>query len=862
MLSVSSIGRVGASRLDRVPTLVLVVLVALVYFGLAKLGLSFAQGSSVASAVWPPMGVALAAVLLCGFRVLPGILIGAFAANVTGESGPPDAAGIALSNTLSLAVAAGLLALKDFDPALRRVRDVILLALLGAALGAFLNATIANGILWAEGSVDPSGLWESWRVWFLGDLTGILLCTPPVLLLLMRWERMPVAIGRVAEATVGLALLTAATILILREGLTVAYPVFPLLVLIGMRYRQTGAVMSALIVSSLAIYYTARGEGPFIGGPPADELLQAQLFVAFAVLTALMVAAARTEWEQSEVMRHQLADSQKALAEAQQLANIGSWEKDLRTGEITWSDELYRIFGIDRESGEGHEVYRERTPPDELERITKVIAEATEEDRPFNVEHRIIRPDGRERYVDCHGRFVHDADGNQTKLIGTAQDLTARRDAEQQVNYLAMHDQLTGLANRTLFLGRLEQALGRGQDSGPAVLYCDLDNFKVVNDRLGHEAGDQVLAALAPRLQQAVRPEDLVARLGGDEFVVMLERFTDQAEVMNVAQRLGAALEQPVFSGGRKHGLSASIGVVFTRPGEMTASEVLRDADAAMYRSKSAGRGVISVFDDQLRADLVRRIQIENDLRLAVRRRELRLVYQPVFATGKRRPVGVEALLRWRHPEWGTLLPGEFIEIAERTGTIDALGSWVLDRACHDAASWLEDSDYPELVVSVNIAASQASDPGLPDVIQSALDSSGLPPERLALEITESALLEKGALPVENLHRLREIGVQLLLDDFGTGYSSLSYLRRLPINAIKVDREFIIDLGKREETTAIVAAILSMSRSLGLEVVAEGIESEEQLEWLRDRGCRLVQGNYLAKPLSPKKLRSWLKTTV
>lgn len=857
----STLGRASGSRLDGLPTAVLIVLLAAVYFGLGKLGLSFTEGTSVASAVWPPVGVGLAAVLLGGYRVLPGITIGAFAANVTGDSSPVEAVGIALTNTVALGVVTWLLRRKDFDPALRRVRDVILLALLGATAAALLNATIANGILWAEGTVEPSGLWESWRVWSLGDLTGILLCAPPVMLLLNRWERHPMAIARVAEATVGLALLTAATILILKEDITLAYPVFPLLVLVGMRYRQPGAVIAALIVSALAIFFTARNEGPFVGGPPTDELLQAQLFVAFAALTALMVAATRTEWERSERVLSDLGESQRALAEAQELAHIGSWEWDLSENRVTWSEELYRIFGIDQsEFGASYEAYLTAIHPDDRERTDQAIREAVEADRSFSIGHRIVRSSGGERFLDCHGRFVHDGQGKQIKLIGTAQDVTERRSAEHQLSFLAMHDQLTGLSNRPLFIGRLEQALSHGGDPGPAVLFCDLDNFKVVNDRLGHEAGDHLLAALAPRLQNAIRPGDLVARLGGDEFVVLLERYKDQAEVMSVARRLSDAFDQPVMSGGRNHLLSASIGVVFTRPGEMTASEVLRDADAAMYRAKSSGRGVISVFDDQLRADLVRRIEIENDLRHAVRRDQLELVYQPVFSIDERQPVGVEALLRWQHPEWGLLMPADFIDIAERTGMINGLGRWVLDRACHDAAEWIADPDFPDLVVSVNISASQASDTSLPKAIEAALDSSKLPPELLALEITESALLERSSLPIENLYRLREIGAQLLLDDFGTGYSSLSYLRRIPINALKVDREFMIDLGQREESTAIVAAIISMSVSLGLEVVAEGVESEEQLQWLRKRGCRLVQGNYLCEPLSLDQFRSWIPT--
>lgn len=826
-------------------------LVAVVYFGVAKIGLSFSENSEIVSAVWPPSGVGLAAVFMLGHRMLPAITIGAIAANATGDSSLGVATGIAVGNTASIGLGAWLLDRVGFNPDLRQIRDVLALALLGAAAAPVLNATVGNATLWMAGLVEPSDLWGVWRVWWLGDLTGVLLCAPPVLLLLNGRTAKQFELKQVAEASAGLAALAAVTILLLTEDVTLVYPVFPMLVLIAMRYRQLGAVIAAPIVSIACIYFTGQGEGPFVGGTPADELLRSQLFVALAALTALMVAAARTEWERSENALNDLGESRRALAEAQELAHIGSWEWEISKDRVTWTEELYRIYGLEMLGPEAtFDSYLESIHPADRTYVIEKIQEALDNDQPFHMEHRIVRPDGGERHLDCHGRFTHDAEGRQLKMIGTAQDVTDQRLAEAQLNFLAMHDPLTGLGNRALFLRELEKALGRaGEDRRLAVLFCDLDDFKSVNDSLGHETGDKLLAALPPRLERAVRPGNVVARFGGDEFVVLAERLDDESEANRIAERLNEAIARPVEAGGLLHHISASIGIVFARPGQATAGEVLRDADAAMYRAKSAGRGEVSVFDEHLHAELIKRVGIEGDLRQAVTRNQLELVYQPVYAIADRRLIGAEALVRWRHPERGLLLPDQFIDIAERVGLIGELGLWALGRACRDSVEWEAASGRTGLTMSINLSATQVSNPELADEIEKALDSSGLPASRLALEITESALLARGPGPIINVKRLRQLGARVVLDDFGTGYSSLSYLKRVPFDILKIDREFITDLGRRPEDDAIVEAILSISESIGVTVVAEGVETSGQLEWLRERGCTFAQGFYLDEPM-------------
>lgn len=844
--------------LDGLPTALLIGLVAVVYFGVAKIGLSFSENNAIVSAVWPPSGVGLAAVFMLGYRVLPGIAVAALIANVTGESSLGVAAGIAFGNTVTFALGAWLLKRYGFHANLRKVRDVLVLSLLGAALAPALNATVGNATLWIAGLIEVSDLWSVWRVWWLGDLTGVLLCAPAVFLLLNGRDRDPVPIQFVAEATAGLALLAGATILLLSKEVTLAYPVFPMLVLVAMRYRQPGAVVAALIVSILSVYFTGQGEGPFVGGGQADQLLQAQLFVALAALTALMVAAVRTEWERSENALNQLNESQRALAEAQELAHIGSWEWELQSNRVTWTEELHRIFGVKPDDEQvAFDAYVTSIHPEDRDQTLGVIQGAVKADRPFHMEHRIVRPDGLVRNLDCHGRFIYDSDGNQLKMIGAAQDVTEQRRAEDQLNFLAMHDPLTGLANRSLFLQRLKDSLERpGEGTRVAVLYCDLDDFKNVNDNLGHETGDLLLAALPARLENAVQPGNTVARFGGDEFVILLEGVRDQEEAIRVADELSEAFSRPIVAGGRTHHVSASIGIVFAVPGETSASEVLRDADAAMYRAKSSGGGEVSVFDEDLRSDLVDRISIENDLREAVTGDQLEMEYQPIYSIDDQELAGAEALLRWRHPDRGLLLPDDFIDIAERVGMISNLGSWVIGTACREGAEWMSTAGRRDLTVSVNLSATEVSDPGLTTRVERSMREHGLSRGQLALEITESALLEQGPIPTENLRQLRKLGVSLVIDDFGTGYSSLSYLKRLPFDVLKIDREFIADVGRRREGEAIVDAILTIATSLDFEVVAEGVESFEQFEWLRARGCRYVQGFYFAHPLSLEQLIS------
>ena len=524
-------------------------------------------------------------------------------------------------------------------------------------------------------------------------------------------------------------------------------------------------------------------------------------------------------------------------------------DKDDRVQRI--NQEFTRMFGYTAEEAVGRYINDLIAPEDLHEEAGGLTRRVTS---GITVAHETVRrrKDGTQVQVSILGAPVV-GKGGQMTAFGIYRDISERKAAEEQLLHLAIRDDLTGLANRALFRDLVARSIGRGkrrEEYACSVLVLDVDRFKVVNESLGHAIGDQLLRAIGRRLERCVRPGDTVARLGGDEFAIFLDDTRDVSDAIRVADRIQSELKQPFILGLREVFASASVGIALSTSGYDRPDDFVRDADLAMYRAKELGGARHEVFEARLHARAVALLQLETDLRRAVERDELRVHYQPIIAVATGRVTGFEALARWEHPQRGLVGPGEFIELAEDTGLIVPIGRWMMVQACRQVTEWHRlGGPWRDLSVSVNLSGRQLLYDNLPDEVALILMETGLDPARLKLEITESVIVENAARAVDMLTRLRALGVQLHMDDFGTGYSSLSYLHRFQIDTLKIDRSFIHAMGDQGENSEIVRTIVTLARNLGIDVIAEGVETNQQLAQLRALGCGQVQGFLFSRPV-------------
>lgn len=544
-----------------------------------------------------------------------------------------------------------------------------------------------------------------------------------------------------------------------------------------------------------------------------------------------------------------LRKSERRLAEAQRIGAMGNWELDIHTGEIWWSDELHRIFDMEPEVRPNFERFANTLHPEDRARVLAAVEAAKQRGQTYNVEYRIVRHDGKERIIYTVGEMLFDEAGHAMLMQGTAQDITERKSTEQRLHHLAYYDDLTCLPNRTLFFDRMERATLEAKRHGRPVgmLFMDLDRFKQINETMGHEVGDVLLKGVAQRLRACVREVDSVARMGGDNFTVLLRELSDGQEASVVARKILDSLQVPFIVNGHELIITASIGIsVYPTDGE-DVQTLLKNADAAMDYAKERGRNNYQFYSSHMTVTAFERLMLESSLRKALERDEFELHYQPQLNVANGRVVGCEALLRWRHPELGLISPLRFIPLAEDTGLIIPITEWVLATACRQAQKWQE-AGLPLMRMAVNISSRHFREAGLDMMVERVLTETGMPPEYLELELTESVIMEYTDATVQTIGRLWAIGVQLALDDFGTGYSSLSYLKRFPMHVLKVDRSFIKDLTIDSGDAALTRAIIVMAHSLEMQVVAEGVETAEQLEYLRNEGCDFIQGYYYSPP--------------
>ena len=657
------------------------------------------------------------------------------------------------------------------------------------------------------------------------------------------------------------------------QGLSVAEVMSPLVTLAVTELADMSALMRLMHQHQVSYLPILAADNHFglVSLKSIAETLQES-----AVAKAQELEALRQELNECKMLEEELRANEQALQHSQERVDsvLGSiedvvWSADPRKFQLLYLNAATeKVYGRTVSEFLGNFNLRREVivleDRDRVEKASKALYSSGSQD----IEYRIVRPDGEVRWIRDRARLIVDAQGSPLRIDGIITDITERKQAQQQLEHDALHDGLTGLANRTLLMERLRQAIERSQSQPEkrfALLFLDLDGFKVVNDSLGHLVGDQLLIEVARRLKNCRRTGDTIARHGGDEFAILLEELPDVDDAIKVAHRIQQVLKPPLVLDEREVFVSASIGIAITEQASLYTScdrvaHLLRDADTAMYSAKARGQGGYEVFTPSMHTQILQRLELESDLRRAIEREEFLVYYQPIICLTNQRLWGFEALVRWQHPRRGLVNPGEFIPLAEETRLSIAIDRWVLRTACHQLRRWQGQLPSP-LTVSVNLSGNQFSQPGLIENLDQVLEETGLEGSCLKLEITESVVINNAQSTITVLQQLRQRHVQLCLDDFGTGYSSLSYLHSLPFNVLKIDRSFIERLGREGEKGEIVKAIVALGSNLDMSVVAEGIETQEQLQQLKGLNCAYGQGYWFARPMhseaATRFIRNW-----
>ena len=584
----------------------------------------------------------------------------------------------------------------------------------------------------------------------------------------------------------------------------------------------------------------------------------------------------------ARVIMDQLRVSKQSLASAQSVARLGHWEVDIEKGDFSASEELYRLYGFPPGYQKNdHRVIVDRCHPEDYAWVEREIKAAIFEQREARLEHRIVLGDGSVRYLEVHLQTVQDEGDNSSHILGLSMDVSDRKESEKEILRLSYFDRLTGLPNRSLLDLVLNQAIPKAHMQGmcTGVLALDLDLFNRVNNSMGHAAGDVVLEQLTTRLTailncidnaatlarlstktEILNPDDrdVLARLAADTFIIILPLIDRESDtVLRFAKKVKASFQRPFSYRGQELFVTASVGIAYSESGGSDAETMIQQADLALHDAKTEGRNEIRQYRGDLVAKVSNHLSIQGDLRKALQNGEFQVFYQPKIRLKDGAVSGFEALVRWYHPVKGMIPPDQFISIAEDTGQIVALGEWVLKTACRQNQRWI-DEGLVDSKIAVNVAARQFKETGIVDKVFAILDETGLSPDRLELEMTEGVLMSDPKTG-DLVAQLRERGVSIALDDFGTGYSSLSYITRFPIDTIKIDRCFIMDITLKSEKAAIVSAVTNLSHTLEFNVVAEGVETEDELAVIKSLGCDEVQGYYYCRPMSAADICDWLK---
>jgi diguanylate cyclase (GGDEF)-like protein/PAS domain S-box-containing protein len=831
--------------------------VAAVYYVAARLSLHLSLVGRQVTPIWPPTGIAVVALLRLGRRVWPAVAIAAFLVNAPISSSLLVAAGIATGNTLAPLLAVTLLRRVEFRSDLDRLRDALAIVFLAALVSMTVSATVGTIAVFSATRTSPVGFWATWSVWWTGDAMGVLVVAPFLLILTSVRRPLRPDWRQWLEAS----MLVAVTGLVAFEvfhhaGLRLEYLVFPLLGYAAWRFGQRGAAPAALLTSTIAVWAAIEGTGPFANTDLAQKMVTLQVFNASSAFASFVFAALVAERRQAQEELRQGEERMSGLLASAPDAII-----------VVGQDGCIRLANARAETMFGY-------PHQELMGLP-VEALVPEGVRGAHARHRATylkdpaarpmglgldlaarRKDGTEFPVEIGLSSHRSPDGRMITCI--VSDITERKRLEEEMAFLAYHDKLTGLANKAKFDDHLELALARARRtrSAVAILCMDIDGLKLVNDGLGHAAGDELIAETASRLRSVARETDVVARQGGDEFLVLLTDLPRDAadsfrgavrSVEEVAKRIRNQFEAPFHIADTELEVTVSLGISICPLDASDARTLLRNADIAMYRSKETGTGEFVLYtEDGLGPHAG--FSLGPSMRRASREKPWVLHYQPIVELASGSIVGAEALLRWPQPDGSLMPPGKFVPLAEELGLIQQIGAWVMHEACQQARTWQQEG--LQLTVSFNLSPRQLWNPGLADEIITCLRQEDVDPRRIVVEITESAAMADAVRTQAVLGALSDEGLTVAIDDFGTGHSSLSRLKLLPVDLLKIDLSFLRDIPENKNATQMMVAIVQLARTLGLTPVAEGVESEDQRQFLLNEGCTLAQGYHLGPPMA------------
>jgi diguanylate cyclase (GGDEF)-like protein/PAS domain S-box-containing protein len=716
--------------------------------------------------------------------------------------------------------------------------------------------------LFAALAIPLYGAWSTGIAGMIIGAYGLILVLARKLVHVGRW--------RTAIGLMYFGLLTAVLVVVpIQPGWFPTLAVVPLLVVALALPYTSHRVFRWLLVGCWLVAFGAIIGGEILSNGILSPLWYERAFRMTSFSAAIGIVLVLL-WQFSSRLNETLAKikaAEERYALAVRGANDGLWDWNLVTGEIYFSPRWKAMLGYEEhEISHTPEEWFKRVHPEDLEALqTAIKAHLDGHTEHIYHEHRVRHRDGSYRWMLSRALAVRNAQGQATRMAGSRTDITDRKRAEERLQHDALHDTLTGLPNRAFFLNRLKRAIERskGHEEGLfAILFLDLDRFKIINDSLGHHAGDYLLKEIAQRIDGCLRHGDIVARLGGDEFAILLDRLEDVSDAAHIAERIQQTVAVPVMLNGHEMFTSTSIGIAFSKGNYQQAEDMVRDADTAMYRAKGRGKACYEIFDHTMHAGMLALLQLETELRWAVERQEFIVYYQPIVSLESGRITGFEALLRWQHPTGKIIAPAEFLSLAEETGLIIPIGWWMLRETCRQIKSWQDQySDKTLLTVSINLSNTQFAHPDLVDQVKRILQETGIDPTQVKLEITKGVIMDKDGSATSVVCQLRELGVQLHIDDFGTGYSSLSNLHRIPINGLKIDRSFVSRMSDTGENSEIVQAIITLAHSLGMTVIAEGVETQGHLTCLRDLGCEQGQGYFFAKPVDHMGAEALLATS-